>query len=87
MLWGSFLAAGPGSPVKVECKMNAAKSREILEDNLIQTAKELRLGIRFIFQQDNDTKHTAKATQKLLKESKVNVLELLSPDLSPIRNL
>ena len=53
--------------------MNAAKYREILEDNLILSARELRLGGRFIFQQDNDPKHTAKATQKWFKDNKVNV--------------
>ena len=54
MLWGIFTAAGPGRLVKVEGKMNTAKYREILEDNLIQSAIELRLGRRFILQQDND---------------------------------
>ena len=62
MLWGCFSAAGPGRLVKIEGRMNAAKYTEILGDNLIQSARELRLGRRFIFQQDNDPKHTAKAT-------------------------
>lgn len=59
-----FSAAGPGRLVKIEGKMNAAKYREILEDNVILSARELRLGRGFNFQQDNDPKHTAKATQK-----------------------
>ena len=66
--------------------MNAAKYREILEDNLIQSARELRLGRRFIFQQDNDPKHTSKATQKWFRDNEFNVLEWpsKSPDLNPI---
>ena len=44
---------------------------------------------RFIFKQDNDPKHTVKASQKWLKDNKVNVLEWLSqsPDLNPIEEL
>ena len=71
-----------------EC-FSAAKYREILEDDLIQSARELRLGRRFIFQQDNDLKYTGKhRTQKCFKDKKVNVLEWpsQSPDLKPIEN-
>ena len=87
MLWGYFSAAGPGRLVKVEGNMNPEKYRQILEDNLSQSARELRLGRRFIFQQDNDPKHTAKTTQKWFKENKVNVLEWPSqrPDLNSNR--
>lgn len=89
MLWGHFAAASPERLVKVEGKMNAAKYKEILEDNLIQSARELRLGRRFIFQPDNDPKHAAKATQKWFQDHKLNVLEWQSqnPDLNPIENL
>ena len=58
MLWGCFLEAG------TEGKMNREKYREILDENLIQSAQDLRLGQRFTFQQDNDPKHRAKTTQE-----------------------
>jgi hypothetical protein len=44
--------------------MDGAKYREILDGNLIQSSRDLRLGRRFTFQQDNDPKHTAKAVLK-----------------------
>ena len=60
MLWGCFSAAGTGRLVRIEGKMNGAKYREILDENLLQSVLDLRLGQRFTFQQDNDPKHTAK---------------------------
>ena len=59
---GCFSAAGTGRLVRIEGKINRAKYRQILDENLLQSAQELRLGQRFTFQQDNDPKHTAKAT-------------------------
>ncbi|KAK3545509.1 hypothetical protein QTP70_007767 [Hemibagrus guttatus] len=54
MLWGCFSVAGTGRLVRIEGKMNAAMYRDILDENLLQSALDLRLGQRFIFQQDND---------------------------------
>ena len=66
--------------------MDGAKYRRILDENLLESTIDLKLGTRFTFQQDNDPKHKAKATLELLNEKKINVLELpsKSPDLSPI---
>ncbi len=52
MLWGCFSAAGTGRLVAIEGKMNAAKYRDILDENLLQSAQDLRLGRRFTFQPD-----------------------------------
>ena len=69
--------------------MNGAKCRQILEENLLQSAKDLRLWQRFTFQQDNDPKPTAKTTLEWLQNKNVKVLELPSqnPDLNLIENL
>ncbi|KAJ8361428.1 hypothetical protein SKAU_G00179530 [Synaphobranchus kaupii] len=63
----SGLYAGTGRLVLIEGKMNAAKYTEILEENLLQSAVDLRLGRRFTFQHDNDPKHTAKRTKEWLR--------------------
>ena len=44
LLWGCFSAAGTGRLVRIKGKMNGAKYREILDENLLQSAQDLRLG-------------------------------------------
>lgn len=55
--------------------MNAAKYREILEENLIQSARNLPLGRRLVFLQDNEPKCKAKDKQEWLKKNYAGVLE------------
>ncbi len=85
MLWGCFSAAGTGRLVAIEGKMNAGQYRDILDENLLQSAQDLRLGRRFTFQQDNDPKHTAKITKEWLHNNSVTVswMASQSPDLKP----
>jgi hypothetical protein len=47
-------AAGTWRLVRIEGKVNRAKYREILGENLLQSAQDLRMGRSFTFQQDND---------------------------------
>lgn len=40
---------------------NLDKYRQICKGNLIQSARDINFGWRFLFQQGNDPEHTAKA--------------------------
>ncbi len=69
MLWGCFSAEGTDGLIRVEGKVNAPKYRDSLNENLVQSIQNLRLGRRFTFQKDNDPKHTARVAYGQLSKS------------------
>ena len=85
MPWGCFSAQGTGRLHRIEGRMNGAMYWEILADNLLLSVRALKMGRGWVFQHDNDSKHTAKATKEWLKKKHIKVLEW--PDLNPIENL
>ncbi|KAJ4942049.1 hypothetical protein JOQ06_011919 [Pogonophryne albipinna] len=89
MLWGCFSAKGPGRLIRVKEIMNGAMYREILSDNLLPSARALKMKRGWVFQHANDPKHTARATKEWLRKKHFKVLEWSSqsPDLNPIENL
>ncbi len=89
MLWGCFSAKGTGRLHRIEGPMDEAMYCKILDENLLPPARTLKMGHGWVFQHDNDPKHTAKATKEWLKKKHIEVLEWpsQSPDLNPIETL
>ncbi|KAK6304677.1 hypothetical protein J4Q44_G00252630 [Coregonus suidteri] len=69
--------------------MDGAMYREILANNLLPSVRALKMGRGWVFQHDNDLKHTARATKEWLRKKHLKVLEWpsQSPDLNPIENI
>ena len=49
MFRGCFSSAGTGAHVRMEGKMDGAKYRKIIEENLLPSARKLKLGWKFTF--------------------------------------
>jgi hypothetical protein len=75
---------------KVEKRMNSQQYVDILEEHLGESVEKLGMEIEdFIFQQDNDPKHTSKKAQKWFKDNEIQLLDwpAQSPGLNPIEHL
>jgi len=86
-VWGCFSGQGVGSLYQINGIMNGPMYREILKNHMAPVLR--RLGSDFIFQQDNDPKHTSKVAKKYLSNANFTVMDWpsQSPDLNPIENI
>ncbi|ORD95314.1 TCB1 [Hepatospora eriocheir] len=85
MVWGCISYAGVGRIVFIEETMTASVYKQLLANNLRQSACEMGLK-EFILIQDNDPKHTSRLVSNWLDEKEIQVLDWppQSPDLNPI---
>lgn len=92
MVWGCFSSSGVGDLTRVIGRMNKEAYHTILEENVLPSGRRL-IGEGFVFQQDNDPKHTSNLCKEYLKQKEEEkVLKIMtwppqSPDLNPIELL
>ena len=78
MLWRCIAALRTGALHKKDGIMrinDEVNYVDILKQHLKTSVRKLKLGHKWVFQMDNDPKHTSKVVAKWLKDNKVKVLE------------
>ena len=92
LVWGCFSGQGIGDLKKIKGKMDQKMYHQILMRHGVASGLHL-VGQGFVYQQDNDLKHTSKLCKSYLDkkeaEGKLQKLDwpLQSPDLNPIEHL
>jgi hypothetical protein len=89
MVWGCFSAHGIGNLHFIDGIMRGEDYRAILIAHLRDSARKMGLDQGFIFQQDNDPKHTSKVVRDFLSSQRIETLQwpANSPDLNPIEHI
>lgn len=92
LVWGSFSGKRVGDLVKIEGILNKEGYLKILQENAVPNGIDL-VGPGFIFQQDNDPKHSSKLCRGYVNglEEEGQLVNMVwpaqSPDLNPIELL
>ena len=89
MVWGSFNDTQVGNLTIIDERLTAAKYIELLNENLFQSIEKFRVDRTYVFQHDNDPKHTTKIVNKFIDENGTSVLPWppQSMDLNPTEHL
>lgn len=88
MLWGCFSWYGVGPIYWIKQIMDQHEYTNILE-TVMHTYAEENMPLKWVFQQDNDPKHTSRKAKQFFVNNSIHVLPWpsQSPDLNPIENL
>lgn len=88
LVWACFSWYGVGPIHLIDGIMTKEDYINILEDTMLPFA-EWNMPLKWVFQHDNDPKHSARATTSWLQRNNITVLywPAQSPDLNPIENL
>ncbi|CAK9796240.1 Transposable element Tcb1 transposase [Anthophora quadrimaculata] len=89
MVWGAIAAAGVGNLAFIDGILDRHLYKSILEKHLQPSVDSLGMGRDWIFQQDNDPKHTARLVKDWLLYYAPRQLGSppQSPDLNPIEHV
>jgi transposase len=90
MLWGCMTARGVGFMCRIDGRMDAELYTSILDDYVFPTLDYYEMDRDdFVFQQDNDPKHTSRMAQEWFEANEVELLDwpAQSPDINPIEHL
>ena len=87
--WGCMSSSGVGNLVFITGNMTGEMYRDILQKNLFESVKKLKLGKDWVMQHDNDPKHRAHIVTNWLDRENVERLKWppFSPDLNPIEHI
>lgn len=89
MVSGCFSFHGVGRLAFVNGILNGQKYVDLLINNLFMSINDLKMENNYVFQQDNDPKHTSRKAKEFFESQRIPVLPWLSqsPDINPIEHL